>query len=48
MGGWHSEPGLLGFCGDAGAQLIGRMDAIVKEATLRLYAEFGRTPQRTS
>jgi len=48
MGGWHSEPGQLEFCGEAGAQLIGRMDSMVKEATLRLYAEFGRPPQRTS
>src|SRR5215470_17145590 len=48
MGGWHSEPGLLEFCGEAGAQLIGRMDALVKEATVRLYAEFGQAPQRAT
>jgi uncharacterized protein (TIGR02466 family) len=48
MGGWHSEPGLLEFCGEVGARLIDRMDAMVKEATLRLYAEFGHPPQRAS
>ena len=45
MGGWHSAPGLLEFCGEAGTQLIRRMDAMVKEATARLHAEFGRPPQ---
>lgn len=48
MGGWHSEPGLLEFCGEAGTRLIRRMDAMVKEATLRLYAEFGQAPQHAT
>jgi len=48
MGGWHSEPGLLEFCGEAGTQLIRRMDTMVKEATARLYAEFGQAPQHAT
>jgi uncharacterized protein (TIGR02466 family) len=48
IGGWHSEPGTLEFCGSAGAALIGRMDEMVKEATLRLHADFARTPQPVS
>ena len=48
VGGWHSEPGTLEFCGTAGQRLIRHMDAMIKEATLRLYAEFARPPQRVS
>ena len=48
MGGWHSETGLLEFCGDAGARLIAHMHAMVEEATRRLYADFGRPPQTTN
>jgi hypothetical protein len=45
VGGWHSEPGTLEFCGHAGPQLIRHMDEMVKEATSRLYAEFSQAPQ---
>ncbi len=48
VGGWHSEPGTLEFCGDAGRHLLRHMDAMVKEATLRLYAEFSRPPKPAS
>lgn len=48
VGGWHSEPGTLEFCGTAGQRLIRHMDAMIKEATLRLYAEYTRTPQPLS
>ena len=48
VGGWHSEPETLEFCGNAGQRLIRHMDAMIKEATLRLYAEFARPPQRLS
>jgi hypothetical protein len=48
VGGWHSEPGTLEFCGYAGTRLIRHMDEVVKEATHRLYAEFSRTPQPAS
>lgn len=43
-GGWHSEPGVLRFCGAAGEQLIARMGKLTEEATLRLFAEFDRRP----
>jgi hypothetical protein len=42
VGGWHSDPGLLEFCGGAGQQLIRYMHEMIEEATLRLYAEFSR------
>jgi uncharacterized protein (TIGR02466 family) len=45
VGGWHSEPGMLEFCGGVGRQLIGHIHAMVDEATRRLYAEFARPPQ---
>ena len=48
VGGWHSEPETLEFCGNAGQRLIRHLDAMIKEATLRLYAEFARPPQRLS
>ncbi|HUB96683.1 MAG TPA: TIGR02466 family protein [Stellaceae bacterium] len=38
VGGWHSEAGQLQFCGDAGSALIGRMIALVTEATARTLA----------
>jgi uncharacterized protein (TIGR02466 family) len=41
-GGWHSEIGLLEFCGGAGERLIRHMLELVEEATSRLYAEFSR------
>src|ERR1700751_3589491 len=48
VGGWHSEPGTLEFCGNAGQRLIRHMNEMVKEATLRLYAKFSRPPQPSS
>lgn len=36
---------MLEFCSDAGRHLIGRMHAMVDEATQRLYTEFGRSSQ---
>jgi hypothetical protein len=48
IGGWHSQPGTLEFCGSAGRRLICHMDEMVKEATLRLYAEFSRPPPRVN
>jgi uncharacterized protein (TIGR02466 family) len=41
-GGWHSAPGMLEFCGAAGRELIGQMQAMIGEATARLFAEFDR------
>ncbi len=44
-GGWHSETGMLQFCGSAGERLIRHMHEMVEEATGRLYAEFAQAPQ---
>ncbi len=44
-GGWHSDPGNLEFCGLPGRQLIRQIGEMIEEATLRLYAEFGRQPE---
>ena len=44
VGGWHSEPGMLEFCGGAGQRLIRHMNDMIEEATRRLYAEFSRPP----
>jgi uncharacterized protein (TIGR02466 family) len=41
-GGWHSETGVLGFCGEPGQVLIQRIMAMTEEATNRVYAEFGQ------
>jgi uncharacterized protein (TIGR02466 family) len=46
IGGWHSETGLLEFCGEAGKRLIAHMHAMTAEATRRLYAAFGQ-PERS-
>ena len=46
VGGWHSETGRLEFCGHAGELLIGHMREMTEEATLRLFGEFGRRPER--
>jgi uncharacterized protein (TIGR02466 family) len=43
-GGWHSATGLLEFCGNAGQRLIGHMQAMTQEATMRLYAAYSATP----
>ena len=40
LGGWHSEPGTLDFCGPAGERLIGYMRAMTQEATSRVYAQY--------
>src|SRR5215472_9158733 len=45
VGGWHSTPAMLEFCGDAGKRLINQMQVMIEEATCRLYTEFGRPPQ---
>jgi uncharacterized protein (TIGR02466 family) len=42
VGGWHSQPGGLEFCGSAGERLIRHMRDMTEEATLRLYTEFSR------
>ena len=46
VGGWHSETGRLEFCGSAGERLIAHMREMTEEATLRLYTEFGKRPER--
>jgi uncharacterized protein (TIGR02466 family) len=38
-GGWHSETGLLEFCGDPGQRLVRHMHELADEATRRLLAE---------
>jgi uncharacterized protein (TIGR02466 family) len=45
VGGWHSGPGMLEFCGNAGQRLIRHMHEMIEEATFRLYAEFSRPVQ---
>jgi uncharacterized protein (TIGR02466 family) len=40
-GGWHSQVGLLEFCGDAGKLLVSHMQALGDEATRRVFAEHG-------
>jgi uncharacterized protein (TIGR02466 family) len=45
VGGWHSEPGKLEFCGAAGATLIEHMYAMGNEATARVLRENGHQPQ---
>ena len=45
VGGWHSETGVLEFCGDAGKRLIHHIHEMTEEATRRLYAEFYRPPE---
>ena len=46
VGGWHSETGRLEFCGQAGERLVAHMREMTEEATLRLYADFGKRPER--
>ncbi|MEJ0018831.1 MAG: TIGR02466 family protein [Acetobacteraceae bacterium] len=46
VGGWHSETGLLEFCGSAGEILVRHMREMTEEATRRLYASFDRPPER--
>src|ERR1700743_1001061 len=42
VGGWHSAPGRLEFCGAAGARLLQKMQEMTEEATRRLFAESER------
>jgi uncharacterized protein (TIGR02466 family) len=46
VGGWHSETGRLEFCGQAGERLVAHMREMTEEATLRVYAGFGKSPER--
>jgi len=46
VGGWHSDPGQLEFCGDAGRQLIRRMYEMGDEATRRTLSDCGQ-PMRS-
>jgi uncharacterized protein (TIGR02466 family) len=41
-GGWHSEPGQLEFCGEAGRTLMRHGYAMADEATRRVLAELGQ------
>jgi uncharacterized protein (TIGR02466 family) len=45
IGGWHSETGILEFCGSAGERLVRHMHEMTEEATRRLYAEYYRPPE---
>lgn len=42
VGGWHSEPGDLAFCGEAGRRLVKRMYEMADHATRRVMAESGQ------
>jgi len=42
-GGWHSEPGQLEFCGEAGRTLVRHMYGMADEATRRVLAEIGQS-----
>jgi uncharacterized protein (TIGR02466 family) len=48
VGGWHSENGKLEFCGEAGERLVRHMFEMTEEATRRVYAEQGRSPEKFS
>jgi uncharacterized protein (TIGR02466 family) len=43
-GGWHSGPGQLEFCGDAGRRLVRHMYEMADEATRRTIAEIPSPP----
>ena len=45
VGGWHSETGLLEFCGEAGRTLLRHMYDLADEATRRVLTEAGQPPQ---
>ena len=45
IGGWHSEPGRLEFCGEAGRKLISCMYEMADEATRRVLAEHQQPPR---
>ncbi len=44
VGGWHSDTGLLEFCGNAGERLVRHMRDMADEATRRLYGQYGMSP----
>ncbi len=44
-GGWHSEPGQLEFCGEAGRTLVRHMYALGDDATRRVLVELGQPPR---
>ena len=46
QGGWHSEVGLLDFCGTAGHELIDYLCELADEATTRVARGNGETPRR--
>jgi len=45
VGGWHSEPGQLEFCGNAGRSLIRLMYEMADETTRRVLAEQAQPPR---
>ncbi|HEX3862891.1 MAG TPA: TIGR02466 family protein [Stellaceae bacterium] len=48
VGGWHSQPGTLEFCGDAGQRLVRHMRDMIEEATQRLFIEHSSPPPSLS
>lgn len=44
VGGWHSETGLLEWCGNAGKMLVERMGELADHATGQLLMAYGRQP----
>jgi uncharacterized protein (TIGR02466 family) len=44
IGGWHSETGLLEWCGDAGKTLVGRMVEMANHATTEVMLAQGIKP----
>ena len=46
VGGWHSEPGQLEFCGPAGRRLVRHMYEMADEATRRLLSEYRQAPRQ--
>src|ERR1700722_3658285 len=45
VGGWHSATGRLEFCGTAGERLVRHIHEMAEEATGRLYAQYGLSPE---
>jgi len=44
IGGWHSELGLLEFCGDAGKALVERLVEMANQASGQVFTAYGRQP----
>jgi len=44
IGGWHSEVGLLEWCGDAGKKLVERMVQMANQASGQVFMGYGRQP----